>query len=148
MPPRMTTRSAGRATAAPQGGRTVPDFSTIIAQQLQNLLLTIIAQVGSQGSDQGNGRNQSGDAVNDNIRGDVRNVIENNDHRGCTYKEFLACNLKEYDGKGGAIVDLLLLPWLGVQFTWGDKEVTRLTWWPRVVMEVLGCLLGDMVVRS
>ncbi|GKC09003.1 hypothetical protein Tco_1000613 [Tanacetum coccineum] len=23
---------------------------------------------------------------------------------GCTYKEFLACNLKEYDGKGGAIV--------------------------------------------
>ncbi|GJS63392.1 putative reverse transcriptase domain-containing protein [Tanacetum coccineum] len=36
--------------------------------------------------------------------GDVRNVIENNDHRGCTYKEFLACNQKEYDGKGGAIV--------------------------------------------
>ncbi|GJY04999.1 putative reverse transcriptase domain-containing protein, partial [Tanacetum coccineum] len=24
--------------------------------------------------------------------------------RGCTYKEFLACNPKEYDGKGGAIV--------------------------------------------
>ncbi|GJV97602.1 hypothetical protein Tco_1549179 [Tanacetum coccineum] len=33
-----------------------------------------------------------------------RNVIVNNDRRGCTYKEFLACNLKEYDGKGGAIV--------------------------------------------
>ncbi|GJR96450.1 hypothetical protein Tco_0268624 [Tanacetum coccineum] len=58
----------------------VPDFSTIIEQQLQNLLPTILAQ------------------------GDVRNVIENNDHRGCTYKEFLACNPKEYDGKGGAIV--------------------------------------------
>ncbi|GJQ99507.1 hypothetical protein Tco_0522492 [Tanacetum coccineum] len=38
--------------------------------------------------------NQNGDAVNDNIRGDVRNVIENKDRRGCTYKEFLACNLK------------------------------------------------------
>ncbi|GJX72824.1 putative reverse transcriptase domain-containing protein [Tanacetum coccineum] len=33
-----------------------------------------------------------------------KNVIENNDHRGCTYKEFLACNPKEYNGKGGAIV--------------------------------------------
>ncbi|GKB25652.1 hypothetical protein Tco_0865053 [Tanacetum coccineum] len=124
MPPRMTTRSAGLATAAPQGGRTggwtgrgggrtrgrsgdqsdgrndgqggqvgcqgrevnngvdrVPDFSTIITYQ-----------------------NQNGDAVNDNIRGDVGNVTKNNDRRGCTYKEFLACNPKEYDGKGGAIV--------------------------------------------
>nr|GEY27620.1 hypothetical protein [Tanacetum cinerariifolium] len=54
----------------------------------------------SQGSDQGNGRYQNGNAVNDNIRGDVRNVIGNNDRRGYTYKEFLACNPKEYDGKG------------------------------------------------
>ncbi|GJR62600.1 putative reverse transcriptase domain-containing protein [Tanacetum coccineum] len=87
MPPRMTTRSAGWATATPRGRRTgrggsrtggrsgdqgdgrtdgrggqvggqgsevndgvdgVPDFSTIIAQQLQNLLPTIVAQVGDQ----------------------------------------------------------------------------------------------------
>ncbi|GJW93542.1 HSP20-like chaperone [Tanacetum coccineum] len=34
------------------------------------------------------------------------------------------------------------------QHTRRDKEVTKQTWWPRVVMEVLGCLLGDMVVRS
>ncbi|GKD06497.1 hypothetical protein Tco_1181471 [Tanacetum coccineum] len=45
----------------------VPNFSTIIAQQLQNLLLTILAQVGNQGSNMGNGRNQNGDAVNENI---------------------------------------------------------------------------------
>ncbi|GJT30452.1 hypothetical protein Tco_0910727 [Tanacetum coccineum] len=63
-----------------------------------------VAQVGDQGRGQGNGWNQNGDAINDNIRGDVRNVIENNDRRGCTYKEFLACNPKEYDGKGGAVV--------------------------------------------
>ncbi|GKF15774.1 putative reverse transcriptase domain-containing protein [Tanacetum coccineum] len=61
----------------------------------------MLAQVGNQGSNQGNVRNQNGTAVNDNIRGDVRNVIKNNDRKGCTYKEFLACNLKEYDGKGG-----------------------------------------------
>ncbi|GJW34429.1 putative reverse transcriptase domain-containing protein [Tanacetum coccineum] len=82
----------------------VPNFFTNIAQQLQNLLLTILAQVGNQGSNQGDNKNQSGIAVNDNIRGDVRNVIENNDRRGCTYKEFFADNPKEYDGKGGAIV--------------------------------------------
>ncbi|GJW60626.1 putative reverse transcriptase domain-containing protein [Tanacetum coccineum] len=55
MPPRMTTRSAGRSTATPRGGKTggrtgrggvdkVPDFSMVIAQQFQNLLPTIIAQ--------------------------------------------------------------------------------------------------------
>ncbi|GKB85593.1 hypothetical protein Tco_0957865 [Tanacetum coccineum] len=58
----------------------VPDFSTIIAQQLQNLLLTIVAQVSDQGRGQRNGRNQNSDAINDNILGDG------------------------YDGKGGAIV--------------------------------------------
>ncbi|GKD99197.1 hypothetical protein Tco_1383094, partial [Tanacetum coccineum] len=42
--------------------RGAPDFSTIIAQQLQNLLPAMLAQ------------------------------------------EFLACNPKEYDGKGGAVV--------------------------------------------
>ncbi|GJU46475.1 putative reverse transcriptase domain-containing protein [Tanacetum coccineum] len=121
MLPRMTTQSTGRPAVALRGEGTggqaggqgskvndgvdgVPDFSTIIAQQLQNLLLTIVAQVGDQGRGQGNGRNQNGDTINDNIRGDVRNAIKNNDHRGCTYKEFLACNPKKYDGKGGAIV--------------------------------------------
>ncbi|GJZ41678.1 hypothetical protein Tco_0588564, partial [Tanacetum coccineum] len=119
MQPRMITRSAGRPAAASRGGgtggragigggrtggRSVPDFSTIIAQQLQNLLPTIVAQVCSQGGGKGIGRNQNGDAINDNIRGDVGNVLENNDRRGYTYKEFLACNPKEYDGKGGAIV--------------------------------------------
>nr|GEV02320.1 xylulose kinase-1 [Tanacetum cinerariifolium] len=122
MPPRMTTRSAGRPAAASLGvgtgrragrggGRTkghsgdqgdgridgqggqvgsqgsevndavngVPDFSTIVVQQLRILLPTIVVQVGDQGRGQGNARNQNDDAINDNTRGDVRNVIENND---------------------------------------------------------------------
>ncbi|GKE34500.1 putative reverse transcriptase domain-containing protein, partial [Tanacetum coccineum] len=82
----------------------VLNFSTIIAQQLQNLLPTIVAQVGNQGRGQGNGRNQNDNAVNDNICGDVENATGSNDSMGCTYKEFLAFNPKEYDGKGGAIV--------------------------------------------
>ncbi|GKG34366.1 hypothetical protein Tco_0437062, partial [Tanacetum coccineum] len=68
MLPRMTTRSAGQPIAASRGGGTVggqgsevndgvggvPDFSTIIAQQLQNLLPNIVVQVGGQGGGQGN----------------------------------------------------------------------------------------------
>ncbi|GKE24423.1 hypothetical protein Tco_1435935, partial [Tanacetum coccineum] len=34
----------------------------------------------------------------------VGNVIVNGNWVGCSYKEFLACNPKEYDGKGGAVV--------------------------------------------
>ncbi|GJW81397.1 reverse transcriptase domain-containing protein [Tanacetum coccineum] len=86
----------GRGREVNDGVDGVLDFSTIIAQQLQNLLPIIVDQVGDQGRGQGNDRNQNGDAVNDNIQDDVS--------RGCTYKEFLACNPKEYDGKGGVIV--------------------------------------------
>ncbi|GJW51158.1 ribonuclease H-like domain-containing protein [Tanacetum coccineum] len=100
--------SQGReVNAGVDGVNGVPDFSTIIAQQLQNLLPTIVVQVGDQGRGQGIGRNQNGDAANDHIRGDVRNVMENNDNMGCTYKEFLACNPKEYDGKGGDVIRTL-----------------------------------------
>ncbi|GKF24118.1 hypothetical protein Tco_0076440, partial [Tanacetum coccineum] len=44
------------------GIRGAPDFSTIIAQQLQNLLPAILAQVGNQG----NVGNQNGNVVNEN----------------------------------------------------------------------------------
>ncbi|GJR43128.1 putative reverse transcriptase domain-containing protein [Tanacetum coccineum] len=86
----MRRRNGWTSCEVNDGVNGVPDFSTIITQQLQNLLPTIVAQVGDQGRGQGNSRNQNGDAVNDNIRGNVS--------RGCTYKEFLACNPKEYDG--------------------------------------------------
>ncbi|GKC17923.1 putative reverse transcriptase domain-containing protein [Tanacetum coccineum] len=127
------TRSAGRPAATSRGGGTggqvggqvkevndgidgVPDFSTINAQQLQNLLPTIVAQVGDQGRGQGNGRNKNGDAVNDNIRGDVS--------RGCTYKEFLACNPKKYDGKGGKA-----LTWWNSQIhTQGRETIVGMSW--------------------
>nr|GEV08998.1 reverse transcriptase domain-containing protein [Tanacetum cinerariifolium] len=69
----LSGQVGGQGSEVNGGVDGVPDFSTIIAQKLQNLLPTIVAQVG-------------------------------NDRRGCTYKEFLACNLKEYDGKGCAIV--------------------------------------------
>nr|GEW65957.1 hypothetical protein [Tanacetum cinerariifolium] len=80
------------------GGAT--DFSMIIAQQLQNLLPTILAQVGNLG----NARNKNGNVVNENVQENIRNVLVNGNQVGCSYKEFLACNLKEYDGKGSVVV--------------------------------------------
>ncbi|GKF96557.1 hypothetical protein Tco_0292378, partial [Tanacetum coccineum] len=112
MPPRMTLRGGrtggrtGRGGGRTRGRSGDQGNDGIDGQrgQLHNLLPTILAQVGNQGSNQGNLRNQNGDAVNDNIQGDVRNVIVNNNQRGCTYKKFLVCNPKEYDRKGGAKV--------------------------------------------
>ncbi|GJU01844.1 reverse transcriptase domain-containing protein [Tanacetum coccineum] len=113
----------------------VPDLSIAIAQQLQNLLPTILAQVGNHGNNQEN-------IVNDNIQGNVRNVIVNNDRRGCTYKEFLACNPKEYDGKGGAVVYTRWIEKMEsvqdmsgcgdnqkVKYTAGSFVGKALTWW-------------------
>ncbi|GJY15272.1 hypothetical protein Tco_0385694 [Tanacetum coccineum] len=92
------------------------------------------AQVGDQGRGQGNGRNQNDDAANDNTQGDVS--------RGCTYKEFLACNPKESDGKGGAIVYTCWIKKMkSVQYISGCRDSQKvkytaglfvgkaLTWW-------------------
>ncbi|GJZ25785.1 hypothetical protein Tco_0570038 [Tanacetum coccineum] len=65
-----------------------PDFSTIIAQQLQNLLPAILAHA----SNQGNVGSQNGNVVNENIQENVRNVLVNSNRVGCSYKDFLACN--------------------------------------------------------
>ncbi|GJS37652.1 putative reverse transcriptase domain-containing protein [Tanacetum coccineum] len=77
-----------------------PNFSMIIAQQLQNLLPAMLAQV----SNRGNVGNQNGIEVNENVQENVGNVIVNGNRVGCSYKEFLACNPNEYDGKGSVIV--------------------------------------------
>ncbi|GJV77869.1 putative reverse transcriptase domain-containing protein, partial [Tanacetum coccineum] len=125
MPPRMRTRSDGRPAAESLGGGTgkrvgrggrglganggvegvngnveganegAPDFSTIVAQQLQNLLPAMLAQV----SNRGNVQNQNCNVVNENVQENVGNVLVNGNRVGCSYKEFLACNPKEYDGK-------------------------------------------------
>ncbi|GJS26017.1 putative reverse transcriptase domain-containing protein [Tanacetum coccineum] len=115
-----------------------PDFSTIIAQQLQNLLPAMLAQV----SNRGNVGNQNGNVVNENVQENVRNVIVNGNRVGCSYKEFLACNPKEYDGKGGVVV---LTRWVEkmesvhdmsgcsvdqkVKYTAGSFVGKALTWW-------------------
>nr|GFC41344.1 hypothetical protein [Tanacetum cinerariifolium] len=53
----------------------------------------MLAHVGNQG----NAENQNGNVVNKNIQENVRNVLVNGNHVGCSYKDFLACNPKEYN---------------------------------------------------
>nr|GEU65084.1 putative reverse transcriptase domain-containing protein [Tanacetum cinerariifolium] len=146
MSPMMTTRSDGWPAATSRGGGTggqgsevndgdngVLDFSTIIAQPLPNSLPTIIAQVGDQGRGQGNSRNQNSDAVNDNIQGDVS--------RGCTYKEFLACNPKEYDGKGGAIVNTYWIEKMKSEYDGKGGAIVYTYWIEKMksVQDMSGC---------
>nr|GEV62989.1 putative reverse transcriptase domain-containing protein [Tanacetum cinerariifolium] len=112
--------------------RGAPNFSTIIGQHLQVLLPAMLAQVG----------NQNGNVVNENIQENIRNVLVNENRVCCSYKEFLACNPKEYDGKGCAIV---LTRWIKkienvqdmsgcsidqkVKYTAGLFMGKALTWW-------------------
>ncbi|GJT73306.1 putative reverse transcriptase domain-containing protein [Tanacetum coccineum] len=71
-----------------------PDIATLLAQQLQNLLPEIVNQVTA--SVNSNANNGNGNGANG---GNGRNS-----NNGCTYKSFMSCNPKEYDGKGGAVV--------------------------------------------
>ncbi|GJR61318.1 putative reverse transcriptase domain-containing protein [Tanacetum coccineum] len=92
MPPRMMTQSAGCATATSRGGRTGGQTGRGGGQTGRGGGRTrgrygnqgnggIDGQGGkvggqdNQGSNQGNPGNQNGDAINDNIQGDIRNVI-------------------------------------------------------------------------
>ncbi|GJR49545.1 putative reverse transcriptase domain-containing protein, partial [Tanacetum coccineum] len=103
-----------------------------------NLLPAILAHVGNQG----NVGNQNGNVVNENVQENVRNMLVNGNRVGCSYKEFLACNLKEYDGKGG---DGVLTRWIvkmksvqdmsgcsidqKVKYTASSFGGKALTWW-------------------
>ncbi|GJR78101.1 hypothetical protein Tco_0148886 [Tanacetum coccineum] len=96
----------------------------------------------AQVSNQGNVGNQNGNVVNENVQENVGNVIVNGNRVGCSYKEFLACNPKEYDGKEGTIV---LTRWIEkmkyvhdmsgfsidqkVKYTAGSFVGKALTWW-------------------
>ncbi|GKE09587.1 hypothetical protein Tco_1413138 [Tanacetum coccineum] len=90
MPPRMRTQSVGRPVLESRGGGTGE----------RNLLPAILAKVGNQEIV----GNQNGNVVNENVQENVKNVLVNGNQVGCSYMEFLACNPKEYDSKGGVVV--------------------------------------------
>ncbi|KAJ9552347.1 hypothetical protein OSB04_016392 [Centaurea solstitialis] len=100
MPPRRSIRNTGRggrigSRGGHRGGRTGsgetenPDIAKIIAQQLQALIPTIVTQISNNLNNQG-----------DNEGDENENA---NNANGCTYKEFLACKPRDFNGKGGAL---------------------------------------------
>ncbi|GJU93809.1 putative reverse transcriptase domain-containing protein [Tanacetum coccineum] len=98
MPPSMRTRSAGRPVVESRGGETGERVGRGgMGRGPRNVEGVNEAQVGNQG----NVGNQNGNVVNENVQENIRNVLVNGNRVGCSYKEFLACNPKEYDGKGG-----------------------------------------------
>ncbi|GKD24346.1 hypothetical protein Tco_1230560 [Tanacetum coccineum] len=134
------SQGGGKGNGANGGGGGVPDFATLIAQQLQNLLLTIVAQVGNHVNNKRNNRNQDDNVINENNQGNVRTM--NNDRGSCSYKEFMACNLKDYDRKGGVIVYTRWIEKIEsvqdmsgcgenqkVKYTIGSFSGKELTWW-------------------
>ncbi|GJR51200.1 putative reverse transcriptase domain-containing protein [Tanacetum coccineum] len=108
-----------------------PNIAAIIAQQLQNIIPQIVRKVTN------NINNANANRWNGN--GGYGNGGNNN---GCTYKEFLACKPKDFDGKGGAIV---LIRWIEkmesvmdisgcvnhrkVRYTSSSLINKALTWW-------------------
>nr|GEV40517.1 putative reverse transcriptase domain-containing protein [Tanacetum cinerariifolium] len=87
-----------------------PEIASMIAQQLQDLLPTIVTQIKNSANNQGN-MNGGGEEDNTNgennkgghEHGNLRNKGNNNNGNGCSYKEFMASQTKEFDGKDGAI---------------------------------------------
>ncbi|GJU78194.1 putative reverse transcriptase domain-containing protein, partial [Tanacetum coccineum] len=61
-----------------------PDVAEIIAQQLQNIIPNIVTQV-TNNLNNGNGNGNGGG------------------NNGCTYKGFVACGPRDFDGTGGAV---------------------------------------------
>ncbi|GKE66939.1 putative reverse transcriptase domain-containing protein, partial [Tanacetum coccineum] len=122
MPPRMRTQSAGRPVAESRGGGTGERVGRGMRgrgprrgndERVDNL--------NGQGNNQGLGAIGIVDGVNGNVEGvnggcrrstrllddhcpTIAEPLTRHISSGCSYKEFLACYPKEYDGKGGAVV--------------------------------------------
>ncbi|GJS34806.1 putative reverse transcriptase domain-containing protein [Tanacetum coccineum] len=91
--------------------------------------------------------------VEDTGEESIRNVLVNDNRVGCSYKEFLACNPKEYDGKGGAVV---LTRWIkkiesvrevAVSMSWNDFKFKMIEeFCPRHEMQKLETELWNHVM--
>nr|GEZ47523.1 hypothetical protein [Tanacetum cinerariifolium] len=102
MPPRMRTRSVGRPVVESRGGGTGERVGRSgRGRGHRGGNDERVNELNGQGNDQGMGANRNVEGVNG---GNVRNVLVNRNRVGCSYKKFLACNPKEYDGKGDATV--------------------------------------------
>ena len=115
MPPRRSAPNVGRGGSRGRDRGRVdrnneaenPNIAELIAQQLQAQIPTIVTQVSNNLVNQGNGGsgndNTNGGAGNVNNGDGDRDANHAGNGKGCTYKEFLACKLRDFDGKGDVL---------------------------------------------
>ncbi|GJW34391.1 putative reverse transcriptase domain-containing protein [Tanacetum coccineum] len=96
-----------------------PDFSTIIAQQLQNLLPAMLAQV----SNRGNAGKQNGNVVNENVHENIGNVIVNGNRGGAIVLTHWIEKMEFVHDMRGCSIDQI------VKYTAGSFVGKALTWW-------------------
>ncbi|GJW28013.1 putative nucleotidyltransferase, ribonuclease H [Tanacetum coccineum] len=106
----------------------VEELMIEVAEQLKDLLPTIVAQVGDHVSNQGNIESQNDNAADDSIHEDDRNANMVNGRNGCSYKDFVACKLKEFDGKGGVVAYIRWVKEMEAVRTRGREAVVGMTW--------------------
>ncbi|GJT51429.1 putative reverse transcriptase domain-containing protein [Tanacetum coccineum] len=86
-----------------------PNITVIIAHQFQNIIPQIVTQVtnnvNNANANGGNGNGENGNGGN---------------REGYSYKEFLACKRRDFDGKGGAIVASSLI---NKALTWWNTQI-------------------------
>nr|GEU65925.1 hypothetical protein [Tanacetum cinerariifolium] len=117
MPPRMRTRSAGRPAAESlEGGTGVRVGRGGKGRRPWEGNDERVDDLNGQRNNQGMGANEGVKGVIENVEGanmgapdfltieNIGNVLVNGNRVGCSFKEFLACNSKEYDGMGGVVV--------------------------------------------
>ncbi|GKD51484.1 reverse transcriptase domain-containing protein [Tanacetum coccineum] len=160
MPPRMRTQSAGRPVAESRGGGTGERVGRgMRGRGPRRGNDERVDKLNGQGNNQWLGANGIVDGVNGNVEGvnggcrrstrllddhcpTIAEPLTRHISSGCSYKEFLACYPKEYDGKGGAVV---LTRWIEkmesvqdmsgcsidqkVKYTAGSFMGKALTWW-------------------
>ncbi|GJS85380.1 reverse transcriptase domain-containing protein, partial [Tanacetum coccineum] len=115
MPPRMRTRSAGRPAAESLGGGTGVRVGRGGRGRRPR-------EVNDERVDDLN------EPLNENVQENVENVIVNGNRVGCSYKEFLACNPKEYDGKGGVVVLTRWIKKMESICTLSQEVVVSMSW--------------------
>nr|GEY11536.1 reverse transcriptase domain-containing protein [Tanacetum cinerariifolium] len=94
---RYSELSVGRSTNALRGGRT-GGWTGRGGGRIKEPTGRVSGRTGEQ---DGQGGDRGSHASN--IQGNVRNVNVNHGRGGCSYKDFLACNPKDFDGMCGAI---------------------------------------------
>ncbi|GJR49872.1 hypothetical protein Tco_1400393 [Tanacetum coccineum] len=106
--------SIARSEPNGSGNGENPDIAAIIAQQLHNIIPLIVTQVTNNvnnvNANGGNGGN------------------ENSGNNGCSYKAFLACNPRDYDGKGGAVALTRWIEKMESVIARGREAAIGMTW--------------------